>query len=429
MSGEVIVAGYTKSTNFPGTAGGAQVARSGGFDGFVSRFNATLTTRLQSTYLGGTGDDGINAVTVHPTSGEVIVAGFTTSPGLSGSTGGAQATLGGSRAGFVSRLNPNLTALLQSTYVGGGASEQINAITVHPASGEVIVAGNTTSSDLPGILGGAQTTYGGGIQDGFVSRLNATLTTLLQSTYVGGSRYEWISAVIVHPVNGEVVVAGYTESTDLPRTAGGVRTSNGGGTDGFVSRFNASLTTLLQSTYLGGSSYDSISAMVAPTVSGELIVVGIASSTNLPGIAGGAQSAYGGLEDGFVSRLTPDLTALCNLDINGDSFVTPEKDGVLLLRYLLGFRGAALIAGVPLGPARADAGAVEALIGSSTQYDVFGQPSAPARAAQDGLALTRLMLGVGDSALLTGIALPTGATFTTGSTVRANVNVRCGSAY
>ena len=84
---------------------------------------------------------------------------------------------------------------------------------------------------------------------------------------------------------------------------------------------------------------------------------------------------------------------------------------------------------MPLGPARADAGAVEALIGSSTQYDVFGQPSAPARAAQDGLALTRLMLGVGDSALLTGIALPTGATFTTGSTVRANVNVRCGSAY
>ena len=429
MSGEVIVAGYTKSTNFPGTAGGAQVARSGGFDGFVSRFNATLTTRLQSTYLGGTGDDAIIAVTVHPTSGEVIVAGFTASPGLSGSTGGAQATLGGSQNGFVSRLNPNLTALLQSTYVGGGASEQINAITVHPASGEVIVAGYTTSSDLPGILGGAQTTYGGGFRDGFVSRLNATLTTLLQSTYVGGSRYEWIGAVIVHPVSGEVVVAGNTDSIDLPRTAGGVRTSNGGGTDGFVSRFNASLTTLLQSTYLGGSSYDSIDALVAHPVSGELIVVGSTSSTNLPGVFGGAQSAYVGVQDGFVTRLTPNLTALCNLDINGDSSVTSEKDGVLLLRYLLGFRGAALIAGVPLGPARADAGAVEALIGSSTQYDVFGQPSAPARAAQDGLALTRLMLGVGDSALLTGIALPTGATFTTGSTVRANVNVRCGSAY
>ena len=101
----------------------------------------------------------------------------------------------------------------------------------------------------------------------------------------------------------------------------------------------------------------------------------------------------------------------------------------MLLRYGLGFRGATLIAGVPLGAARANAAAVETFIGSSAQYQVFGQPIAPAKAMQDGLVLLRLMQGVGDSALLNGIAPPTGATFTTGSTVRANVNARCGTAY
>ena len=111
-----------------------------------------------------------------------------------------------------------------------------------------------------------------------------------------------------------------------------------------------------------------------------VIVAGRTASTNLPGTSGGPQPTFGGgSQDAFVSRITPDLSAfLCNLDINGDGAVTPEKDGLLLLRYALGFRGATLIAGVPLGAARANAAAVETFIGSSAQYQVFGQPSAPA---------------------------------------------------
>ena len=123
------------------------------------------------------------------------------------------------------------------------------------------------------------------------------------------------------------------------------------------------------------------------------------------------------------------LSHPCDLDVNGDTLVTADKDGVLLLRYMLGMRGATLIAGVPLGPLRVDGTAVETLLGTSAQYDVFGQPSSPANPLQDGLVLLRLMQGVADTALLNGIALPAGATFTTGSTVRGNVNTRCGSAY
>ena len=132
---------------------------------------------------------------------------------------------------------------------------------------------------------------------------------------------------------------------------------------------------------------------------------------------------------GACFRLTMARLRSTNRDCNGDATVTADKDAVILLRYMLGIRGAALIAVVPLGPLCADVTAVETHFGTSAQYDVFGQPSTPAVAMQDGLVLLRLIQGVPDGALLNGIAPPAGATFTTGSTVRGNVNARCGTSY
>ena len=208
---------------------------------------------------------------------------------------------------------------MQSTYLGGSVTDIITAITVHPVSGEVIVAGFTNSNDLPGTPGGAQSASGGGT-DGFVSRLNANLTSLLQSTYLGGIGYEEIRTITVHPVSGEVIVAGYSDSSNLPGTpggtpsiSGGAQTTYGGGQDGFVSRLNANLTSLLQSTYLGGNGFEEIRTITVHPVSGEVIVAGSTQSTNLPGtpggtpsISGGAQTTYGGGQDGFVSRLNAD---------------------------------------------------------------------------------------------------------------------------
>jgi len=119
----------------------------------------------------------------------------------------------------------------------------------------------------------------------------------------------------------------------------------------------------------------------------------------------------------------------CSLDINGDSVVTADKDAVLLNRYLLGFRGAGLIANVPLGAGRANAAAVEAFIGSATQFDVFARAVAAPTVFADSVVLTRLMLGLPDSALFTGITVPAGAGLNTPATVRAGVNARCGTSY
>jgi len=252
-TGEVYVAGWTFSTDFPKTTGGAQGSSGGDFDAFVARLNSSLTQILQSTYLGGSDWDEAYALAIHPTTGEVYVAGITRSGDFPRTTGGAQASPGGGRDAFVARLNSSLTQILQSTYLGGSGNEGARALAIHPTTGEVYVAGWTRSTDFPRIFGGTQTSYGGGRSDAFVARLNSSLTQILQSTYLGGSGDDDARALAIHPTTGEVYVAGITNSTNFPRTSGGAQASYRGGlTDTFVARLNSSLTQILQATYLGG---------------------------------------------------------------------------------------------------------------------------------------------------------------------------------
>ncbi len=335
LSGDVFVVGATASTNLPGTAGGAQPVNGGGnfvggLDGFVARLDATLTTFLQATYLGGSSSDSAHALAIDPSTGQVFVAGSTSSTNFPGTAGGAQPAYGGGflNDGFVARLNPALTTLLQATYLGGAGGDWALAIAVHPTNGEVLVAGDTGSANFPGVAGGAQPTSGGDY-DGFVARLDSTLTALLQATYIGGGGFEEAEGIAVQPSNGEVLVAGYTDSADFPGTAGGAQPAYGGGDhDVFVAHLGSTLTTLVQATYLGGSADDFPYAIAVDPSRAEVLVAGVTDSSDFPGTAGGAQPAYaGGDNEGFVTRLTPDLASggpcvadSTNLCLNGGRF-------------------------------------------------------------------------------------------------------------
>jgi hypothetical protein len=322
-TGDVYVTGYTNSTDFPGTAGGAQAASGGGIeDVFVARLTASLTALTQATYLGGSGDDEAFGLAIHPTTGDVYVAGITTSADFPGTTGGAQAANGGGAAdGFVARLTASLTTLTQATYLGSSGNDQALALAIHPATGDVYLAGFTTSTDFPGTAGGAQAAYGGGGSDGFVARLTAALTTLTQATYLGGSAGDRAFSLAVHPTTGDVYVTGRTNATDFPGTAGGAQAAYGGGAfDGFVARLPASLTTLTQATYLGGSGEDEPRVLAIHPTTGDVYVAGHTSSADFPGTTGGDQSGYGGgLYDAFVARLTATLTGLTQATYLGGS--------------------------------------------------------------------------------------------------------------
>jgi len=322
-TGEVYVAGVTQSENFPKTSGGARKSYSGGlFDAFVARLSADLRTLHQSTYLGGSGEDVANALAIHPTTGEIYVAGWTNSPGFPGTDSGAQRSISSFRIAdaFVARLNKELTQILQSAYLGGSGRDWANALAIHPTTGEVYVAGGTTSRDFPGTTIGAQNAHGGGDDDAFVARLSSNLTRLIQSTYLGGNGNDQANALAIHPTTGEIYVAGDTESSNFPVTKGGAQATHGEGLkDAFVARLNQGLTRILQSTYLGGSDHDLVHALAIHPKTGEIYVVGGTYSTNFPNTTGGAQRSSGGDSDAFVAKLNQGLTQIIQSTYLGGS--------------------------------------------------------------------------------------------------------------
>jgi len=315
QTGEIYVAGYTLSSNFPKTAGGAQTGCISCIndlpDIFVARLNLDLTQILQVTYLGGRSRDEAYALAIHPTTGEVYVVGATNSTDFPKTTGGVQANKHRNYDAFVARLNSNLNQILQSTYLGGSERDEAHAIAIHPATGEVYVAGYTYSNDFPKTDGGART-YNDGDFDVFVARLNKELTRIFQSTYLGGRDFDFAKALVIHPRTGDVYVAGETKSTSLPNTTNGAQAAYGGGDyDAFVARLNSDLTKILQSTYLGGKGRDSAYALAIHPETGDVYVAGETKSTDFPNTTGGAQAGYGGgYKDAFVVRLNSNLNQI-----------------------------------------------------------------------------------------------------------------------
>ena len=340
---DLYVVGYTNSPSntFPGVAGGAQGSFGGGTDAFVSRFNSDLTTLFKSSYLGAAGTDAATALAIDAATGDVYVAGYTTSPGNSfpGVAGGAQGSFGGGTDAFVSRFNSDLTTLFKSSYFGGPGGDVAYAVAIHPFTGNVFIGGYTTDIGLPNVAGGAQSSFGGGY-DAFVARLNADLTRVIQATYLGGAGTDIANALAIHPNTGEVYVAGFTDATTntFPGVAGGAQGSSGGGIDGFVSRFNADLTRIIQSSYLGAAGTDQVNAVAFDPLDAipftTFTVVGYTSSpgNSFPGVAGAAQGSFGGgLYDAFASRFNPDLTA-SNTTPNSFKFITQANVPVSSVR-------------------------------------------------------------------------------------------------
>lgn len=128
--------------------------------------------------------------------------------------------------------------------------------------------------------------------------------------------------------------------------------------------------------------------------------------------------------------LTPiKLPLSCALDVDGDNRVDPAVDGLLLTRFLLGFKGDALTQGLTISGPRKTSTLVEAFFGNAAQFDVIGRASPAPSATVDGLIMTRLMLGVDDAALLNGITLPAGTQFASASAIRANVIAKCAGGF
>jgi hypothetical protein len=166
-SGNAYVTGYA-GDGYDTTAGAFQTTHGGGTDVFVTKLNSTGTALLYSTYIGGTSGDIAYSIAIDG-SGNAYITGYTYSANYDITAGAFQTTKAGSADVFVTKLNSTGTALLYSTYIGGGGDDQGNSIAID-GSDYAYIVGETSSTDYDITTGAFQTANGGG-KDVFVSKL------------------------------------------------------------------------------------------------------------------------------------------------------------------------------------------------------------------------------------------------------------------
>ena len=334
---------------------------------YDSRYPLVIDPSLvYSTYLGGSGFDYGTAIAVGP-KGNAYVTGYTSSLDFP-TDKPEQSFFTGSSAIFVAELATNGTSLVYSTYLGGSQYNYPYAIAVD-STGAAYVTGLTEAQDFP-VKNPLYPSLNGG-EDAFVTKFSPAGNALVYSTYLGGSGSDYALGIAVDS-GKNAYVAGSTQSSDFPVTAGAYQTASmgscafvtkidaagaalgwstyfgqscsaqttaiavdsqqnayltgaafpglpvtagapqrtfGGGThDAFMAKLSNSGASVVYCTYLGGSQTDS-GTSIAVSASGHAYATGVTQSTDLPVTASVLQTASGGGYDAFVAELNTTGTA------------------------------------------------------------------------------------------------------------------------
>jgi beta propeller repeat protein len=282
-----------------------QVAAEGTVGFTLGAYDATRPLILDpalvySTYLGGSGLEEGYGIAVDG-AGNVYSTGFTLSANFP-TTNPQQAIFGGDWDAFVIKLDATGSPVY-STYLGGSGLEWGESIATD-STGNAYVAGYTDSDDFP-TANALQATPGGG-DDGFVSKLDPTGAVPVYSTYLGGSRNDFIRSIALDSA-GNAYVTGYTESTDFPHATPLPPTTRGG-VDSFVSKLGPTGADLLYSVYLGGTGNDYAWNIAVDGV-GNAYIIGYTYSTDFPTV-NPLQAGSHGQIDAFVSKLNSMGSAL-----------------------------------------------------------------------------------------------------------------------
>ncbi|HSQ23176.1 MAG TPA: PQQ-dependent sugar dehydrogenase, partial [Pyrinomonadaceae bacterium] len=302
-NGHIYVTGTTSSANFP-TQGPAAANKKGLSDIFVTRFDGATGNILYSTYVGGSGIDRADGIATD-SNGNAYVVGRVDStstdfPATAGSF--APAYRGGDFDGVVFKLNPQGNGLVYSGFLGGEENDSTEGIAVD-LNGVAYVTGGTKSNSFPTSVG----TYQGsraGDTDAFLTKINASGSGLLYSTFIGGAGTDRGSGVVLGS-NGIAYVAGFGASPDFP-TEDPFQAGFGGSFDAFVAKFdtNASgISSLVFCSNLGGSGDDKAFGIAIDSSASNVYVVGQTSSNNFPAL-NPAQPTSGGSFDAFIAKIS-----------------------------------------------------------------------------------------------------------------------------
>ena len=333
--GSMYGGGIVMGTGWPVSSGAYQTSFGGGsgsgcFTGNIDigiiKLSPDGTKRIYATYIGGNQQDVPQSLIVDP-QGELIIAGRTTSTNYPTKNGpGDRIGTGGKYDIVITKLNSAGNQLIGSRIIGGSDDDGANISACGDGrdnslqqnygdearsevnldiAGNIYLAACSQSNDFP-VVGGFQSANTGGNnkQDAVVLKFNPDLSTLLFSTYLGGSGNDAAYVIEVSPTNNNIYVAGGTESTNLPGSTGGtIGTSNHGGVDGFVSIISNDGSALLKTTYLGTSGIDQIYGIKFDLL-GFPYVMG--QTTGSWPVTNAAWSTPNGRQ--FIAKLRPDLS-------------------------------------------------------------------------------------------------------------------------
>jgi hypothetical protein len=366
-TGNIYLTGTSCDVDYPVTAGALQ--SSGGsvgnalcYTGIITKLDATASSIIYSTYIGSQNNltSGIRILPV--SGGGALVAGLTTATDFPTTAGAFETSAhGGTCAygpnllnkpctdGFLLQLSNDGSSLVFSTLFGGNSSEIVSAMTVDP-TGNVFVAGATSSPDFPTTSGTIDTAFGGGscqsglfaCADAFVVKFSSDGSKLLESTFLGGSDDDFASGVALDST-GNIYVAGGTNSVDFPVSNGAFQTVHSAGAnqpDGFVVKLTPDMKTLTYGTYLGGTGFDLVLALKVDST-GAAYVTGSTGSTDFPTTAGSFQTSYAG-----------PATPFCDATIDTSDFSQPTCGDIFISK--LNPAGSALVFSTYLGGSAPD---------------------------------------------------------------------------
>lgn len=334
----------------------ANVTGSPTTDVFISRYSKDGTTMMWTTFLGG-GDNSQGTETAHSLicdkQNNVYIYGVTSSldfpivNGYQANHAGGSAlsiTSNGTRFGnagtdiYVAKISANGHDLMGSTYMGGSKNDGVNyklssgsynfnsdydSLTTNYGDqfrGEImldsvnncIVASCTRSTDFP--TRNPLQAANAGMQDGVVFKLSSDLSSLIFSTYIGGSNNDACYSVKVDS-SANIVFAGGTSSNNLPGTSGAWQSSyNGGKSDGFVGKLNPAGTVLQRISYIGTGSYDQV-FFVEIDRTDQVFVLGQSTGGNFP-VNNVSYSNPGSGQ--FIAKLSSDLSTVMNSTVFGN---------------------------------------------------------------------------------------------------------------
>lgn len=330
-TGNVYVSGDTFSTDFP-ISNAIQETYGGGGDAFVTKLNATGDAFVYSTYLGGSKQEAGFGISVDPAA-NVYLTGRTDSSDFP-TVKPVQPTCPSSTCGFVTKLNPEGSGFVYSTYFGGSGGggsggDDFRAI-ASDAAGNAYVTGTTGSLDYP-TVNALQPSCGldpnNTCVDAFVTKLSNDGSHIIYSTYLGGNGFDSGDGIAIDSI-GNTFIVGSTSSTNFPAIdpnlgpfpANAVQAANAGGVDNFVVGINPAGNGLLYSTYLGGSSDESSQFLnrVAADSSGNVYITGSTQSANFPTVnpLPAPNDQLQGPSDAFVSKLPAVPIPACQTPIS-----------------------------------------------------------------------------------------------------------------